>query len=339
MNHPFLLIGGTGTVGGLTAQHLRAFHPGFPLAIGSRTEEKAREHAAKLGQSIGVAIDSNRSGLGLDKGLKLSGIAVVAGIRTTHAVAYAAHEGIPYTSIATQFNEMGPKLAYHINNQALSASLIQDTNYAGVVIVAGLEVCSAFSSIERLDVGVVMDDQDMGGESSVADAGDFEAKEPGVVLVNGRWKLPSESEKRREFELLDGSRYQGESFPSIDAAELAERTGAQWVRLDFAFGETRGRRLHGVPSADVVYDVTGTLKDGRRVFRRAQLSHAKGQTWLTSAGLAVGIEALVGLGGLEAARPGVHLTSGLIPPSHMMRRLKELGATLKHHDTVLAEGQ
>lgn len=335
MNHPFLLIGGTGTVGGLAAQHLRSFHPTFPLAIGSRTQEKAQEYAAKLGQAIGVGIDSNHPGLGLDDGLKLSGIAVVAGIRTTHAVAYAVHKGIPYTSIATQFNEMGPKLAYHINNQALSASLIQDTNYAGVAIVVGLDVCSAFSDIERLDVGVLMDDQDMGGESSVADAGDFEVKEPGLVLLDGQWKLPNEVEKRRDFELLDGSRHQGESFPSIDAAELAERTGAQTVRLDFAFGETPGRRLHGAPSADVVYDVTGTLNDGRRVFRRAQLSHAKGQTWLTSAGLAVGIEALVGLGGLPAARPGVHLTSGLIPPAHMMKRLKELGATLEHRDTVL----
>lgn len=337
MSHPFLIIGGTGTVGGLAAQHLRALHPELPLAIGGRNLANAEKRAAQLGHAVGVAINSGRAGLGLSSELELSGVAVAASIRTTHAVALAAQKGIPYTSIATQFNEIGPKLAYHINRQSRSASLIQDTNFAGVVIVAGLDVCSAFSDIDTLHVGVLMDDQDMGGESSVADAGDFEAKEPGIVLVDGQWKLPDESEARREFELLDGSRHQGESFPSIDAAELAERTGASSVRLDFAFGETPGRRLHGAPSADVVYDVTGTLKDGRKVSRRAQLSHPKGQTWLTSAGLAVGIEALLGLGGLPRARPGLYLTSGLIPSNHMMTRLIALGSTLEHRDTVLAK--
>lgn len=335
MQKPFLLIGGTGVVGSLTAQHLRSLHSELIIAIGSRSSDKADSHAAALGNAIGVAIDTGKAGLGLDAGLELSGIAVAASIRSTHAVAYAADKGIPYTSITTQFNETGPKLAYHINRQHRSASLIQDTNYAGVVILAGLEVCSSFAEVETLNVGVLMDDQDMGGASSNEEAGDFANKEPGVILQDGLWSVPRGGTEYREFELFDGSRYVGESFPSIDAAELAERTGATSLRLDFAFGTTPGLRLTSTPSAEVLYEATGTLKSGQRVTRRAQLSHARGQTWMTSIGLAVGIESLIGLAGRPAAQPGIYLSSGLISPSHLMNRLTQFGALLRHHDTVL----
>lgn len=326
--HPFLIIGGYGTVGTEAIKALRQFQPGLPLALAGRDVKKAEAAAAAIGNAVGVAVDTRRADLGLPSELKLSGIAVLTNDLSTYPARYAVREGIPYTSIATQLTHLAPKLAVQIGGRTRAVSLLQDTSFAGTLVLAALEVMSRFSRIDRIEIGAVMDDQDLGGPASQSDAGDFGDKAPGFLLDDGAWVQPGEEQGSRSFSLLDGSSYQGSSFPSFDVPELAAKSDAPFIRYDFAFGETPGRRASGQPSVDIVYEMTGTLSDSGSATLKAQLTHPRGQTVLTAIGVAVGIEALIGLAGSGSVEPGLYLPSTLIEPAHMVRRLQEAGAEL-----------
>lgn len=327
--HPFLIIGGYGTVGTEAAKALRQFQPSLPLALAGRDVKKAEAAASNIGNAVGVAVDTRRADLGLPSDLKISGIAVLTNDLSTFPARYAVREGIPYTSIATQLTHLAPKLAVQIGGRARASSLLQDTSFAGTLVLAALEVMARFAYIDRIEIGAVMDDQDLGGPASQSDTGDFGDKAPGFLLENGAWVQPSEEQGSRTFTLLDGTPYQGGSFPSFDVPELAAKSDAPFIRYDFAFGETPGRRATGQPSVDIVYQIAGTLLDGSAATLKAQLSHPRGQTVLTAIGVAVGIEALLGLASAGSVEPGLYLPSTLIDPVHMVRRLRETGAELR----------
>lgn len=327
--NPFLIVGGYGTVGTQTVKFLRQFRPDLPLALAGRDVRKAQAAAHAIGNAVGVAVDTRRTDLGLPPGLKISGIAVLTNDLSTHPAKYAVREGIPYTSIATQLTHLAPKLAVQVGGRERSASLLQDTSFAGTLVLAALEVMRRFSSVDRIAIGAVMDEQDLGGPASQSDAEDFGDKAPGFLLAAGEWVQPDAGQGSRSFSLLDGTTYRGESFPSFDVPELAAKSDASAIRLDFALSETPGRRATGQPSVEIVYEITGMLADGERAELKAQLSHAGGQTALTGIGVAVGIEALLGWPGTGVVAPGLYLPSTLIDPAHMVRRLEQAGARLR----------
>ncbi|MEI7240331.1 hypothetical protein WCU73_20765 [Pectobacterium brasiliense] len=327
--NPFLIIGGYGVVGTEAANALRIYQPDLPLILAGRDSKKAEAAAAKLGNAVGVAVDTRRADLGLPSCLKPSGIALLTNDLSTNPVKFAVSQGIPYTSIATQLTHLAPKLAVQIGGCDQSACLLQDTSFAGTLVLAGLEVMGRFSHVDTIKVGAVMDDQDLGGPASQSDVDDFGDKAPGFLLDAGEWVQPNHEQGNRTFTLLDGTSYQGTSFPSFDLPELAAKSDAPFIRYDFAFGETPGRRTTGQPSVEIVYEITGTLSDGKAATLTAQLSHPRGQTVLTGIGVAVGIEALLGLASDGPVAPGLYLPSTLINPAHMVRRLKEAGAELR----------
>lgn len=331
--HPFLIIGGYGTVGMEAIRALRLFQPGLPLALAGRNEQKAQAAAAALGNAVGLAVDTRRVDLGLPPDLKISGIALLTNDPSTHPAKYASHEGVPYTSIATQLTHLAPKLAVQIDGGARAASLLQDTSFAGTLVLAALELMERFSQVDRIAIGAVMDDKDLGGPASQSDTGEFGNKPPGFLVEEGAWVQPNEVQSSRTFSLLDGSSYQGTSFPSFDVPELAAKSNAPFIRYDFAFGETPGRRATGQPSVDIAYEITGRMAGGETATLTAQLSHPRGQTVLTGIGVAVGIEALLGFASREIVEPGLYLPSTLINPAHMVKRLRTAGAEFRvQHD-------
>ncbi|KKO72004.1 hypothetical protein [Kerstersia gyiorum] len=325
----FLIIGGYGTVGTEAAKLVRQFQPGLPLALAGRDANKAQAAAAAIGNAAGVAVDTRRPDLGLSPDLQISGIAVLTNDLSTHPAKYAVRHGIPYTSIATQLTKLAPKLAVQVDGCARAASLMQDTNFAGVLVLVALSLMQRFSRIDRIEIGAVMDDQDLGGPNSQSDVDDFADKAPGFLLEAGAWVQPDAEQGSRRFTLLDGTSYLGGSFPSFDVPELAAASEAPAIRLDFVLDQTPGRRDTGQPSVEIVYEIAGQLSDGEGTRLKAQLSHPLGQTVLTGIGVAVAIESLLGLAGGAAPAPGLYLPSTLIEPAHMIQRLQEAGAQLR----------
>ena len=327
MTAPFLIIGGYGTVGSFVVGILRTIQPDLPLAIGGRSADKATQAAAQHENVVGLAVDTTREDLGLPAGQDLSGIAMLTNDLSTHPAQYAMRHGIPYTSIATQLTHLGSKLALHISNAAKSVALILDTSFAGTLIAAGLHLANGFATVSKIDIGAVMDDEDLGGPAARSDGDDFAQTPAGLILADGVWKKPDAEQEARAFALLDGSSYTGFSFPSIDLPDLVEKTGATSARLDFALAESPQRRAGGAPSVEILYEIEGVLPDGETASLKAQLTHPKGQSYLTALGVAIAIETLTGAVGEKPAN-GVYLPSSLLSPEHVVARLQEAGATL-----------
>lgn len=328
MTAPFLIIGGYGTVGSFVVETLRGFQPDLPLAIGGRSAEKAAQAAALHANVIGLAVDTTREDLGLPAGQELSGIVILTNDLSTYPAQYAMRHGIPYTSIATQLPHLGPKLALHVNNAVKSVSLILDTSFAGTLIMTGRHLASRFASITKIEVGAVMDDEDLGGPAARSDGDDFAETPAGLILEHGIWKKPTADQEARTFTLLDGSSYTGASFPSVDLPDLIEKTDATSARLDFVLAESPQRRAGGTPSVEILYEIEGILPNGETASLKAQLTHPKGQSYLTALGVAIAIETLTGSVGEKPAN-GIYLPSGLLSPAHVVTRLKETGAVLE----------
>lgn len=194
--------------------------------------------------------------------------------------------------------------------------------------MVGHHLAARFASVSRIDVGAVMDNEDLGGPAAQGDGGDFAEAPAGLILEHGVWKKPNAEQEARTFTLLDGSSYTGVSFPSIDVPDLVEKTGATSARLDFVLAESPQRRSGGTPSVEIVYEIEGVLPSGESAGLKAQLSHPKGQSYLTALGVAIAIETLTGAVGKTPAN-GIYLPSSLLSPEHVVARLKEAGAMLE----------
>lgn len=324
MKKPFLIIGGYGTVGSYLISLLNQFIPDLPIIIAGRNLEKARNTAALYNNTIGVVVDTHRADLGLDTALELSGIAVLTNDLSTFPAKYAISKGIPYTSIATQLNHFAPKLALYLNNPN-GQLLIQDTSFAGVLISLGIYYSKYFLRVEQIRVASLMDENDLGGPASQADVDDFGIKEYGLLLENSQWIVPRNGKEVHEYIAEDGFHFTATSFPGFDAPELACATDASSVRVDFAFGESQGRRSGNQPSIEIIYELDGIFPDGEAGSLKFQLTHPKGQAYLTAVGVAVGIESLM----LNNPHKGMYLPSQEIDPERMMSRLVQSGALLK----------
>lgn len=324
MSHPFLIIGGYGTVGSHLVKILNQFLPELPVIIAGRNAEKARQTAALFSNTTGLSVDTTRSDLGLDPELQLSGIALLTNDLSTKPAEYAIRHGIPYTSIATQLNHIAPKLVLYLNNLTSCRVLIQDTSFAGALISAGIHCATHFLQVEHIRVGVLMDENDLGGPASMADFDDFSHKEAGLLLAESQWKVPRNGDESRVYTLSDGLAFTGTSLPGFDAAELALVTGANSVRVDLVVGESPARRQGEKPSVEIVYEMDGLLPGGERGSLTFQLTHPEGQSFLTAVGVAAGTESLL----RHTAGTGIFLSSQIIPVELMMDRLIRTGARL-----------
>ncbi|QGH30433.1 hypothetical protein [Kluyvera intermedia] len=323
MHKPFLIIGGYGTVGSHLVSLLNQFLPGLPLVIAGRNADQARKSAVRYDNTTGIAVDTLREDMGIDASMKFSGIAVLTNDLSTHPAQYAIAHGIPYTSIATQLNHIAPKLTLYLRNPDCRV-LIQDTSFAGILISAGIHCSGYFQKVKLIRAAALMDENDLGGPASQADSGDFSQKDAGLLLEDSQWIVPRDGKEMREYTLEDGFAFTGISFPGFDAAELAYATGATSVRVDFALGQSHGTRHGKKPSVEIIYEIEGTLTDGRDGTLKFQLTHPEGQAFLTAVGVAVGIESLL----QKEECPGLYLTSQKIDPDLMLSRLLQSGAIL-----------
>lgn len=76
---------------------------------------------------------------------------------------------------------------------------------------------------------------------------------------------------------------------------------------------------------EILYEIEGILPNGETASLKAQLSHPKGQSYLTALGVAIAIEPLTGSVGEKPAN-GIYLPSGLLSPEHVVARLRKTGA-------------
>jgi len=327
---PVLIIGGSGVVGFRAARTLRRFHPDLPLAIAGRDLEKAERKARELGNAHAVKVNLERPDLGLPDGNSYSAVVMFLKDDTLNGMKYAQATGAGYIGISSGLFEIGPDVAQYIHQPASTPILLASHWLAGTATLPILHFVKDFQSVDVIDIGVLLDDQDMGGPAAYADYERMTTAVPGVmVLQEGQFVWLKPGETSRPFTSVDGTRMAAQAYSPFDVISLASATDAKSIRLDLALGETSSRRQGKPFSTEIIVEIEGIRKDGSTGRHRYEIVHPEGQAALTALGVTLGVEGLLGLVNGQVAKPGLYFPEVLIESSHMMRRLEEIGTVIR----------
>lgn len=328
--NPVLIIGGSGVVGSWTARTIRKLHPGLPLAIGGRDLEKAEAVARDIGGATGIKVDLDRPDLGLTRGEAFSAVAVFVKDDRLSSMRYAQHHRIPYISISSGTFEIGPEVTQYIHAPDRAPILLASHWLAGAAIFPVLAFAKDFQRIDAIRIGVLLDEQDMGGPAALADYNRITGAAPAALTVkDGRMHWAGGDEGKARYVSVDGVELEAQAYSPFDIMALAARTDAQAIRLDLAYSESASRRRGEPFSTEITIEIEGQGKDGKQRRDRHELVHPQGQAPLTALGVALGVERLLGLAGGDAPKPGLYLPEVLIDPAYFVGRMKEFGTSFE----------
>jgi hypothetical protein len=321
-----LILGGSGQAGAGAAAVLRRWHPTLPLTIAGRDIDRAQRVADELGAATAVTIDLRRSDLGLPADHGYAAVVAALWDDHLHGLRYAQHRGVPYLSISSGLVDIAPEVVAGAQQAAAAPILVASHYCAGVAVLATLHSAREFDRIDTIRVGAVLDEQDIGGPAGVADLQRWSiATSAGLVRRDGVFTWVAGAEAQADVPSADGTVLPGQSIPILDVPSLALATGAPNVRFDFAVGESAGRRRGEPASVEIRIDLEGAGPAGAPLSTSRYFVHPAGQRPLTAAGIALGVERLLGLRG-EAVPPGIHTPEALLDPAYAVERLTELGA-------------
>ncbi len=327
---PVLIIGGSGIVGSLAAKALRRLQPDLPITIGGRDLIKANAVAKEIGGANAAQIDLQRPDLGQPSDRSYSAMAIFVKDDTLNSLKYAQANRVPYLSVSDGTFEIGPTVARYIHNPTRAPILMDSHWLAGAATLPILYFARAFQTLERIDIAVLLDEQDMGGPAAYADYERITTAAPNALtLKDGRFVWVSGTDAASTFTSVDGVDVQAQAYAPLDIISLAAATDATSIRLDLALGESASRRRGEPFSTEIIIDMVGKLKDGTTGHVRHEIVHPEGQAPLTALGVAVGIERLLGLAGGAPVSPGLYLPEVLIDPGYMVRRLEEFGTHIR----------
>lgn len=326
---PVLILGGAGQVGVRAAQALRQLQPALPIAIGARDLAQARVIAHEVGGARAARIDLSRGDLGLPAGEAYGAVAAILKDEALHALQFAQGRGVPYLSISSGLLDIGPEVSAAILRPGAAPVLLASHCLAGMAVLAALALARDLARVEAVRVALILDEQDMGGPAAMADFERLSAiSTAGLVRDGGAFVWRSGDAGQTVVHSVDGTAMAGQAIATLDVPALAMATGAPDVRFDMALGETASRRRGEAFSTEVRIELDGEGKDGQPARRRCDLVHPDGQRPLTALGVALGIEALLGLGGGRPAAPGLYYPEALVDAAYAVRRLREFGAVI-----------
>ena len=324
---PVLIVGGSGLVGSLAARTLRRFQPQLPIAVAGRDIARATAVAESVGNAHAVQVDLQRRDLGLPVGASFSAVVVFVKDDTLNTLRFAQDRGIAHVGVSSGSFEIAPEVAQFVHRPEAAPVLMLSHWLAGAASLPALHFLQEFESVESIEIGAVLDEQDVGGPAAHADLDRLTIAAPHAqVLEQGRWVWAQGELSGRCFASVDGTPMQGQAYAPLDVASLAAATGAQRVRLDIAIGESEARRRGEPYSTEIVIELEGLLKTGTRARVRHDIVHPQGQAPLTAVGVVVAVERLLGLDGGQPVPPGLYLPDVLIEPARMVRRMQEVGA-------------
>jgi hypothetical protein len=322
-----LILGGSGQAGAGTAALLRRWHPMLPLTIAGRNIERAQGVADELGGATAVTVDLARSDLGLPADSGHSAVVAAIWDNHLHGLRHAQQRRVPYLSISSGLVDIAPEVVAGAQEANASPILLASHFCAGTGVLAAKHVAGEFGRVDSIRIGTVLDELDGGGPAGMADLERlFTASSAGLRRQDGVFTWLAASDAQAEVRTIDGAVLPAQSIPVLDVPSLAHATGAPNVRFDYAIGESAGRRRGGAPSMEIRIDVEGADAAGAPMRVSRYLVHPDGQRPLTSLGVALGVERLIGLRGAPA-RPGIHTPESLIDPAYAVERLTELGAS------------
>lgn len=326
---PVLVIGGSGVVGFQAARMIRRLHPNQPLMIGGRDLAKAEKAAADLGDAAAVSVDLASPGLGLPEGAAPSAVIVFVKDDTLNSLRWAQARRLPFVSLSSGTFEIGPEVAQFIHAPASSPVLMASQWLAGAATLLTLFFARRYAALETIRIGLLLDEQDMGGPAAYADFERITGSSPAVlILEQGRFRWITGEEAKARYVSVDGADLDATGYSPLDIGSLAAATPARSIRIDLAYAESASRRRGGPFSSEIVIELEGVLEFGERARQRHEIVHPAGQAPLTALGVALGVERLLGLDGRAAPVPGLYSPESLIGLDRYMDQLRAIGTTV-----------
>jgi hypothetical protein len=324
--HPVLIIGGSGVVGAQAAAMVRRLHPTLPVAIAGRDLARAQAVAEKLGVEA-LAADLSKPDLGLPGDARFSAVIVFVKDDWSHALRFAQRHGIPHLSVSSGAFEIGIEAARFIHAPRAAPVVLASQWLAGAALFPTLEYAKVFRSIDAIHVGVLLDEQDMGGQAALADYERItQAGSATLTLKDGRFAWIAGEEAKARYRSVDGVELPATAYGPLDVLSLATATDAKNIRFDLAFDVSASRRRGEPFSTESVIAIEGVLHSGARATRTYEVVHPQGQAPLTALGVALATERALGLAGGEALKPGLYFPDGIIEPAYYVARMQEFGA-------------
>jgi hypothetical protein len=326
---PILVIGGSGVVGSQAAATLRSLHPEQAITIGGRDLARAESVAARIADASAACIDLDRRDLGLPQTARFSGIAIFVKDATLNALRYAQDHHIPHISISSGVAEIGPEVALFIHAPQAAPVVLGSTWLVGAAVYPVLEFAKAFKTIERIDIAVVLDEEDMGGPAALADFERITRAGPMALFVtDGEWHWAGPDDATRIVADSDGHEAKADAYSPLDVMALANMTQARSIRFGLVYGQSASRRRGEPFSTEIIFELEGQTQDGARARKRYELIHPKGQAPLTALGVSLALERLLGLDGRAPVGPGLYFAEALIDPAYAVERLKGIGTRI-----------
>lgn len=322
---PILLMGGSGAIGRWTTRILRTTHSNLPLLIGGRDLTKAQEAAAQIGSADGVALDLGAADLGLG-GRPVSAVAVLFSDESLAGLRFAQTRGVPHLSISSGIFEIAPEIAAFMHRPDAAPLVLGYEWLVGATTVPTLEFAKAFSRVDDIAIGALVDEQDTGGPAVAEDFERLNRILPAALTRRDRryvWRAGEDA--KTAFHAVDGTRMEASGFSSIDVVGLATATGAPSVQFNIATGVSSSRRRGEPMSTEIVIELTGQDHEGRALRTRHAVVHREGAAPLTGLGVAMILERLLGLDGHPVPPAGLYFPYQLLHPTAYFTRLEQTG--------------
>ncbi len=328
MTNPVLLMGGTGAIGRLSAGALRAVQPDVPLLIGGRDAAKCAEAAGHLGNAEGVAIDPDADDLGLGD-RPVAAVAVFYADDRLAGLRYAQRRGLPHLGISSGIYEIAPEVAAYMLAPDASAIVLGYEWLVGATTVATFTCAKAFSQLDDITIGALVDEQDGGGPAVAEDFERLNRMLPDALTRRGgRYLWRGKDKAKAEFRAVDGTTMQGTGFSSIDFAGLAAATGAPNVQFNIANGISSSRRRGEPKSTEIIIELAGRDHNGHALRTRHAVVHPRGAAHLTALGVSMILERLAGLDGNAQTAPGLYFPFQVIDHATYLSRLHAEGGSI-----------
>ncbi|MFN3208139.1 MAG: NAD(P)-dependent oxidoreductase [Roseovarius sp.] len=326
--NPILLVGGSGIVGTHAARYLRDAHPDVPLLIGGRDLGKAQRSAEDIGNAEGVMIDLSAKDLGIGD-RPVSAVAVLFTDQRVAGLRFAQDRGVPYVNISPGVIELGPEVAAYIHRPDASAVVLGTEWLVGATSVPTLAAAAAFSHVEDIRIGALLDEKDAFGPAAEADLERQTRVMPAALErkdASFAWRTGEAAGS--SIRAVDGTEIESSPLSPNDLLGLSMETGAPNVRFDLAVGVSSSRRRGDPLSAEILIELTGLDRSGAPLHTRFAIIHPEGQMPLTGLGVAMVLERLVGLGGKAPTPPGLYFPYKLLDARKYFSRLGGIGGVI-----------
>jgi hypothetical protein len=323
---PVLILGGSGVVGTAAVAALRRLQPALPITIGARDLARATAVAARTPLTRAVAVDLERSDLGLPAEARYSAVVTLLEDDNLRPMRWAQAHGVPYVPFSDYPFELAPKVALYAHAASRAPVLLLGHALGGAMMHHALHLAAQLSSVDSIQVTGVLYDDDHGGPATAHDVERGARLATPPMRKDGRWSW-STSDVERTVRTADGTTLTAHAYPLLDVSSLAAATDAQTVRFDLAMRPAATRRAGTPPSFEIIVEIAGLDADGasralrREVVLEASLSAASGH------GLAVALERLLGLAGGPPVPPGLYNPETILDPAHALERLALLSGT------------